>query len=275
MRCGRPVARAPGGAKTRTAAPGGRAQAWQPAASALREAETRARDPGAGRPEDPEAGVSDTDSFIDEVNEELKRDRLFAFMRKYAWVAVVVVVALVGGTSFNEWRKAQARAEAEAFGDQVVAALDNTDLAARGAALEAIHPEGARQGILNLLIAASDLAQQDRPGTLAALASVENDSTLPLSYRQIAALKRVIVGGADIPADERQSVLQGLAAPGGTFRPLALEQLALLAMEQGDRDGALRQAQALLQEPELTDALNRRVRQLIVVLGGDLPTDLG
>lgn len=219
--------------------------------------------------------MSNPDSFIEEVNEELKRDRLFALMRKYAWVAVLGVLLLVGGASYKEWRKAQDRAQAEAFGDQLVAALENTDLAARGAALQAIQAEDPRQGILNLLIAASDLAEGDRPGTLAALATVENDASLPLSYRQIAALKRVIIGGADIPADERQSTLQGLAAPGGAFRPLAMEQLALLALEQGDRAGALQQAQALWQEPDLTDALRRRVAQLIVVLGGDVPTDLG
>jgi len=219
--------------------------------------------------------VSNPDSFIDEVNEELKRDRLFAVMRKYAWIAVLLVLVAVGGTAFNEWRKARATAEAEAFGDAVVAALQASDPADRSTALQAIQTDDARRGILNLLLAATELAQGDRDGTLAALTQVENDATLPPSYRQIAALKRVIIGGADIPAAEREAALRGLAAPGGTFRPLALEQLALLAMEQGDRDGALQQAQALMQEPELTDALRRRVAQLIVVLGGTLSTDLG
>ncbi|MCB1387811.1 MAG: hypothetical protein KDK12_01430 [Rhodobacteraceae bacterium] len=219
--------------------------------------------------------MSNPDSFIDEVNEELKRDRLFAAMRKYGWIAVVLVLVLVGGAAFNEWRKAQAQAAARAFGDQVVAALDTEDPAARVAALRGVTAQGDRQGILNLLIAASDLAADDRDGTLAALAAVENDATLPQSYRQIAALKRVMIGGADIPADQRQATLQGLAAPGGTFRPLALEQLALLTLEQGDRDGALQQAQALLQEPDLTDGLRNRVSQLIVLLGGAQPTDLG
>lgn len=219
--------------------------------------------------------MSNPDSFIDEVNEELKRDRLFAVMRKYAWIAVLLVLVAVGGTAFNEWRKARATAEAEAFGDAVVAALQASDPADRSTALQAIQTDDARRGILNLLLAATELAQGDRDGTLAALTQVENDATLPPSYRQIAALKRVIIGGADIPAAEREAALRGLAAPGGTFRPLALEQLALLAMEQGDRDGALQQAQALMQEPELTDALRRRVAQLIVVLGGTLSTDLG
>lgn len=219
--------------------------------------------------------MSNPDSFIDEVNEELKRDRLFAAMRKYGWIAVLGVVLAVGGAAWNEWRKAQAQAEARAFGDQVIAALEDQDPAARVAALATVPATGERAGILNLLSAAAALAADDRPGTLAALAQVEGNTALPLSYRQIAALKRVIIGGADIPAEARQSTLAGLAAPGGAFRPLALEQLALLALEQGDASGALAQARALLNEPDLTPALRQRVAQLIVVLGGDRPSDLG
>ena len=217
--------------------------------------------------------MSNPDSFIDEVNEELKRDRLFAMMRKYGWIAVLGVVVAVGGAAWNEWRKAQAEAAAQGFGDAVIAALDAEDPAARASALAAVPADGARAGILNLLIAAAGLSGEDRAGALAALAAVEADTSLPASYRQIAALKRVIVGGADIAMDERRATLQGLAAPGQAFRPLALEQLALLAVEAGDREGALTQARAILQEPDVTGALRRRIEQLIVVLGGE--QDLG
>lgn len=222
-----------------------------------------------------EAPVSNPESFIDEVNEELKRDKLFAFMRKWAWVAVLVVLLLVGGAAWNEWRKAQESARAQAFGDAVIAALNNPDPAARIAALQGIAADGDQRGVLNLLLAASELQAGDREAALRALAGVEADTTLPESFRQIAALKRVIVGGAAIPAAEREQILNTLAAPGQAFRPLALEQLALLALENGDREGAMQRARALMQEPDLTDALRRRVAQLIVLLGGDPTTSLG
>lgn len=219
--------------------------------------------------------MSNPESFIDEVNEELKRDRLFAAMRKYGWIAVVGVVVLVGGATYNEYRKAQATAEAQAFGDSVVAALESEDPAARAEALSAIQATGDRAGILNLLLGAAEVAAEDRPDAIAALALVENDSTLPASYRQLAGLKRVIIGGDLIPADERAATLQALATPGNPFRALAMEQQVLLTMETGDREAALTQAQALLQEPDLTAGLRRRVAQIIVVLGGEQPTDLG
>ncbi|MBN8290508.1 hypothetical protein JI664_00885 [Rhodobacter sp. NTK016B] len=219
--------------------------------------------------------MSNADSFIDEVNEELKRDRLFAAMRKYGWIAVVGVVLIVGGAAYNEYRKAQMTAESQAFGDGILNALDTDDAAGRAEALAAIDAEGARAGILSLLLGAAELMADDREGALAALSEVENNPELPASYRQIAALKRVIVGGALIPLDERRATLQGLSAPGGAFRPLALEQLVLLDIEAGDREAALEQARALLQEPDLTDGLRRRVVQMIVVLGGDPLADFG
>ena len=52
-----------------------------------------------------EKNVSDTDSFIEEVSEEVRRDRLFKIFKKYAWVAVLIVVLLVGGAAFNEYNK--------------------------------------------------------------------------------------------------------------------------------------------------------------------------
>ena len=212
--------------------------------------------------------MSNTDSFIDEVNEELKRDRLFAMMRKYGWIAIVAVVLIVGGAAWNEWSKARATAEAQAFGDQIVAALDAEDPAAQTAALQALDAQGERDGIRNLLLAASALQSDDRPAAIEALARVEADGTLPASYRQIATLKRVIVAGADLPAAERQHALAPLAAAGQPFRPLALEQLALIELELGNRTAALEQAQSLLEESGVTPALQQRLEQLIIVLGG-------
>jgi len=86
--------------------------------------------------------VSETDSFIDEVTEEVRRDRLFSMMRRYGWIGVLVILLIVGGATWNEWRKARAEAEAQAFGDAVLAALESVDRAARADALDAVAAPG-------------------------------------------------------------------------------------------------------------------------------------
>ena len=68
--------------------------------------------------------MSNPDSFIDEVTEEVRRDRLFAMFRKYGWIGILAVVVVVGGAAWNEWQKARAEARAEAFGDALLDAFD-------------------------------------------------------------------------------------------------------------------------------------------------------
>lgn len=213
--------------------------------------------------------MSNPDSFIQEVNEELRRDRLFALMRRYGWIAVLLVLLVVGGAAFNEWRKARVQAQAEAFGDAVLSALDHADGPARMAALAEVPAEGGRVAILRLLMAGEAQRGGDTEAALAAFAEIEGQADLPASYRQLAALKRVMLAGPAMSAAERESVLSGLAQPDAPFRPLALEQLALLRVEAGERDAALAILRDLLDEPEATQGLRLRAQQLIVALGGE------
>lgn len=212
--------------------------------------------------------MSNPESFIDEVSEELRRDRAVTFLKKYGWIAVLVVVVIVGGTAWNEWRKASAQADAEAFGEAVLSALDNNEPEARVAALSEVEATGAQQGILQLLTA-GELLEQDRAAAISALQVAAEDSALPDPYRQLAALKRVMAGSDLIPLDERQSVIAGLAQPGQPFRPLALEQSALLALEANDTQRAIEILQDLLEQSDVSEMLRQRVTQLLIGLGAD------
>ena len=82
--------------------------------------------------------MSDTNSFIAEVSEDLRRDRLYGYARKYGWIVALAIVAVVGGTALSEYRAATAQRAAQARGDAILAALDADDDAARTAALLAL-----------------------------------------------------------------------------------------------------------------------------------------
>jgi len=209
--------------------------------------------------------VSNPDSFINEVTEEVRRDKLFGYFRRYGWIAIVVVLLIVGGAAFREYRLAATQAESRAFGDAVLDALDRDDPAVRSAALAAIAASGQRRALLGLL--QSTDPETDKAATLAALASVADDATLPASYRDLAVLRRVLVAGADLPAADRQALLDPIAAPGRPYRTLALEQLALLSVETGDISAAVTALEALRQDQEASPGLRRRAEQMIVALG--------
>lgn len=212
--------------------------------------------------------MSNPDSFIDEVTEEVRRDRLYALFRKYGWIGVVLVLGIVGGAGVTEWRKAQAENRAQAFGDAVLDALDLGAPEDRREALGAIATDGDQTGILKLLLASDP--ETDREGTLAALDGLAADASQPQSYRDLATLRRVIVAGADVPLAERRATLDPIAAPGRPFRTLALEQMAYLLVEEGKTDEAIAALTALTTDQEATASLRSRAGQVVVALGGEI-----
>lgn len=213
--------------------------------------------------------MSSNDSFIDEVNEEVRRDKLYAAFRKYGWIGVVAVLAIVGGSAWNEYTKSAARAKAQAFGDAVLAAMANNDPAARVAALDAVTGDPSQTGVLQLLAASEAVAAADVDTALAGLRKVVDDAALPVIYRDLARLKLVTLAGDRIDTAERDNLLATIAAPGAPYRLLAMEQQALVMVADGKPADAVTLLRAILKEQGLTAALQRRVTQLIVALGED------
>ena len=212
--------------------------------------------------------MSNPDSFIDEVTEEVRRDRLFALFRKYGWIGVVAVLGVVGGAGWTEWQSAQSEARAEAFGDAVLDALDLGAPQDRAAALAAIPADGEQVAILNLLLASDPVS--DREAALAALEKLANDTTMPPSYRDLAALRKVVIAGSEMPIADRRAALDPVAAPGRPYRTMALEQLAYLLVEEGRRDEAITALTALLSDQESPGGLRARAEQMIIALGGEV-----
>lgn len=217
-----------------------------------------------------QARVSEQDSFIDEVSEEVRRDRLFATFRRYGWIAILLVVVLVGGAAFNEWRKSQARAEAEALGDDMLAALEAGDPIARARALNGVAADrdGTAAAVAQLLSAAAEVEAGNIDGAATLLDSVAANDAAPQVYRDLAQLKSLILSANEMAPDARIAALDPLATPGAPFRLLALEQIAVAQVEAGQTDDALQTLRDLLGEQGLTQDLRRRVQQLIVALGG-------
>ncbi len=220
--------------------------------------------------------MSTPDSFVDEVTDAVRRDRLFAAFRTYGWIGVVLVLLIVGGAAYNEWQKASAAARAEAFGDAALTALELQDTKARMEALAAVPADGDQKALQDLLLSGNP--DEDRAGSLAALDALIADAALPQVYRDLAVLRRVAVAGTEEPLADRRTALQSVAVPGRPFRTLAEEQLAYLLIEEGKTDEALKALIALIQDQESPQGQRRRLGMVITALGGTVPapvTDAG
>lgn len=217
-----------------------------------------------------ESDVSETDSFIEEVSEEVRRDRLYGYVRRYGWIAVVAVLLLVGGASYNEYRKAQVISAAQAKGDAILSALEKDPGADRLAELEGLDPSVQSSPVVAMLLAGEALEAEDPGAAADALQAVIDDAEQPQLYRDLALLKRVILTSNEVAPDARISTLSALTTPGSTFRVLAEEQIALAELEKGDREAAIARLRALLVDVEASQGLRVRAQQLIVALGEDV-----
>lgn len=206
--------------------------------------------------------MSDTDSFIDEVSEEVRRDRLFKTLRRYGWIAAVLVVVVVGGAAYNEVRKASERAEAQARGDAILAALEQNE---PGQALVSVASDGS---VPALMLAAAALEEEgDFEGAAAQLDSIAVAPDVPQIYKDVATLKSVMLRSEALSADEMRTRLVGLTSLGNPLRLLAEEQLALVDIGTGDIDSAADRLDAIQADAEASAGLRLRVGQLKLALG--------
>ena len=218
--------------------------------------------------------MSHSDSFIEEVTDEVRRDRLFGYLRKYAWIAISIVFLIVGAAAYNEYRKGQQTAMAEATGDAIYAAVEQNENAARIAALQALEPESKDAAlVIDFLLASHQVVENQNADAAATLEKIANgsDENMPEIYRQIALFKSVVAQGNEMPLAERRTVLEAMAIPGAPLALLAQEQLALADIEEGKIDEAIVRLNAIIIDSGVTAGLLRRATQLIVALGGEIP----
>ena len=213
--------------------------------------------------------MSQSDSFIDEVTDEVRRDRLFATFRKYGWIGAALVVLIVGGAAWYEYRRSVETAQAEAFGDAMMTALEQGEPAERATALESVTADTPDAGAVRDMLRAAEMAEAgDTEGAAALLNQIAGEASLPVIYRSLAKFRAIGLQSATLSPAEQRAAYEEIAAAGNPLRLLAEEQIAMTYVDEGKPEEALTQLQALQDEAGVSPDLQRRISQLIVVLGG-------
>jgi len=215
--------------------------------------------------------MSDSDSFIDEVTEEVRRDRMFLMMKRYGWIGGVVVALIVGGAAYREYDQAKTTAAAEALGDAVIAALAENETDKRAEALATITAETPGGDAILKMLQAGALANSDQgEAAVALLAEISSNGDLPVIYRHTATFKALGMQQDSLSVQDRRLQYDTLAQPGSPLRLLAQEQLALIDISEGEVEAAIERLQSIIEDAEVTSDLQDRARQVIVALGGSL-----
>ena len=205
--------------------------------------------------------MSETDSFIREVTEEVRKDRMFRLWKKYGAYAVAGVVAVVAVTAGLNWMKhraiQQARDTGGAFLNSDIASVEDQRVLIAGV-------EGPAAMIARLRLAAATALAGDLP-------AVAGEPGLDPAYADLARLQAVRLGLAAMDPAVAIAELDPLVVAGAPYRVLALELRAVVRLNAGDVEGAHADFAAIIGDPEATRESSQRALALLVSSGGEPP----
>ncbi|MEX0954438.1 MAG: tetratricopeptide repeat protein [Rhizobiaceae bacterium] len=202
------------------------------------------------------------DSFIREVNEELRQDQAKALWKRYGPIvigaAVAVVLATAAWVGYEYWVQSRANAS----GDRFSAALDMAEQGQSDealAAFEELEAEGyGAYPVLARLRAATVLAGQgDLDGAVSEFDAVAADGSVPAAIRDMARLRAGYILVDSGSYEEVSSRVEVLTADSSHLRHAAREALALSAWREGRSADAL----SLFEQIVADDAAPRNTRQ--------------
>lgn len=207
--------------------------------------------------------MSETDSFIAEVTEDVRRDRLFGLFRRFGWIPAALIVIIVSGTAYNEWSKSKADKLAQVRGDALLAAMDTVDEVARASALNEIASQDSENIVAQMLAAGG----KDE-NSINFLNAVIINTDQPEYIRDLAKLKLTMIPGAQTK-EQKLKTLDILSQPGGIYRNAAVEILVAFELELGNPNKAIEFLKSHIQDAGASRAQVQRMAELLVALGSE------
>jgi len=206
--------------------------------------------------------MSQDDSFIREVNEELRQDRARALWDRFGpafiGLAVAVVLATAAFVGWEYWVESQANKS----GDEFSAALQLANSGKNDealAALAALEKDGyGAYPLLARMRAATVLGQKgDFTGAVKEFDEVSGDGSIPHAIRDMARLRAALILVDNGTYEDVSARVEPLTADTNTLRHSAREALGLAAWKSGKAKDAI----ALFDQIASDDGAPRNLRQ--------------
>ena len=219
------------------------------------------------------------DTFLKEVDENLRRDRMTDFFKSYGkWVAlgVVLFLAAVGGWIY--WQEQRNKVAADQS-EQLHALL--TDISSgrdqtvpqRVALLEKSHSDVVRASA-SLTDAAVALEKNNRSAAIAKYRELAADEDVAQPFRDVATIRLTALEFDNIKPEEVIARLQPLAKAGNPWFGSAGEMTALALMKQNKNAEAGRLFAAIAADQQVPNSIRSRAVQVAGTLGVDASASL-
>lgn len=213
--------------------------------------------------------MSDTDSFIQEVTDEVRQDRMFRLWKKYGPYGIAAVVVVVAVAAVLSWMKHREVEQARETGGAFLA----TDIASVPDQEKLIGSiQGPAAVIAKLRLAAAKAGAGDTAAAAELYREVAAESELGSAYADLARLQAVRVEAASMDPAKAVADLEPLTAEGAPYRLLALELRAVIRLNSGDTEAAHADLVSIIGDPRATRETGERALALLLSSGGDFPT---
>ncbi|MGQ0675286.1 MAG: DUF2659 family protein [Rhodospirillales bacterium] len=211
--------------------------------------------------------------IFQEIDEDLRRDRLTELWKRYgnylAAAAALIVLGTAGIVGWREYRERQNKAQADVFIKAMEQAQTGETDAAKAAFARLAKDAGAGYAMLARLQQAALLSKAgDAAGAVMLYEEIAADGRVEQALRDLAVLliAQNTIDSAD-PAQLTQR-LSSLAQDKNPWRHTAMELQALLAKRAGDTAKAKEIYTKLADDLSAPQSLRARATEMLAILGG-------
>lgn len=213
------------------------------------------------------------ETFLREVDENLRRDRMRDFAKRYGkWLiaGLVLFLAAIAGWIYWQDRQKQIAAGQSEELSAIFTDIGNNRLANARPRLQALEGSGNAVVRASALLtqAAIALEANDRATALAKYKALAEGDT-PEVYQQLGLVRATALEFDSIKPAEVIARLQPLAKPGEPWFGSAGELSAMAHLKQGQRQQAARMFAAIAADPAVPETMRSRATQIAGTLGVD------
>jgi hypothetical protein len=220
-----------------------------------------------------------SETFLREVDENLRRDQLRDFFKEYgSWLIAAVILFLAASGGFIWWNQHQlersgAQVEKLAQVYQDIGAGKTGQIPQQ---LDALSKSGSKAVRASAMFARAAVALQQNDVKLAAgtYKSIAADSSLPKPYRDAALIRQTSLEFDQLQPQDVIQRLAPLAKPGEPWFGTAGEMTALALIKQGKSQEAGQLFAAMARDKGVPDTIRARALQIAGTLGVDASSAL-
>lgn len=216
----------------------------------------------------------DNETFYREVDEELRRDQLADYWRRYGKLAIAGVVLIIAAIGAVIWWQNQRELKAAARGETLISAFEDIAAGNKKAAdpkLDDLIKNGSPGYKAAALLSRADLAAEasDMKGAVTNFRAVADNEDFPKPYRDLALVRVTAVEFDRLPPQAVIDRMKPLATPDSAFFGSAGEMVALSYLKLNRPAEAGRLYAAMAKDKKVPDSIRSRSQQMASSLGFD------